>query len=275
MPSPFPGMDPYLEEPVLWPGVHQRLITCMAAALNAELPAHYAADIGERPYVLQEERDIYPDVAVLESPSARGPAESGAGGVALASPTATLESATSDEPWVVTADATEMREVFIEVLSLREQERLVTVIEVLSPANKAEGTQGRRLYLRKQRELLESETHLIEVDLLREGTHTVAVPKGRLIRRGAWDYLVCLHRGTPGGRYEVWAVPLRERLPRLRVPLAGEDPDAVLDLQAAFDRCYDEGAYARRLDYQGQPPAPLRSADETWADGLLRERRLP
>ena len=73
MPSPFPGMDPYLEHPALWPGVHQRFITYVGDALNALLPAHYIADIGERLYIIQPERSIYPDVAILEHPSARPP----------------------------------------------------------------------------------------------------------------------------------------------------------------------------------------------------------
>jgi hypothetical protein len=70
---------------------------------------------------------------------------------------------------------------------------------------------------------------------------------------------------------EVWATTLRQRLPRVRVPLADGDADVVLDLQSVFDRCYDEGAYARRLDYRRDPPAPLAEHDLAWATTLLRE----
>jgi Protein of unknown function (DUF4058) len=73
MPSPFPGMDPYLEHPAIWLGVHQRCITYVGDALDAVLPAHYIADIGERLYIIQPERSIDPDVAILEHPSARPP----------------------------------------------------------------------------------------------------------------------------------------------------------------------------------------------------------
>ena len=182
--------------------------------------------------------------------------------------------AVSDPPWLLTLEPVEMREVFIEILTLAEVERVVTVIEVPSPSNKTAGSAGRQLYLTKQKELLESQTHLIEIDLLHYGEHTIAPPREHLLRRGPWDYLVSLHRGGRGQCYEVWAVTLRQRLPRIRVPLANNDPDAVLDLQAVFNRCYDEGAYTRRLDYRRNPPIPLRAEDSAWVTAWLREQRL-
>ena len=265
MPSPFPGMDPYLENPTLWPGVHQRLITYIADMLNAVLPSRYMADIGERLYVVQAERNIYPDVVVLEQPSTQTPPEQRARRIAVAA---------SDPPWVLTVKSEEIREVYIEILSLADQSRVVTVIEVLSPSNKIAGSEGRQLYLTKQREILSSQTHLIEIDLLRQGEHTVAAPREMLVRRGKWDYLVCLHRGGQKGRYEVWAITLQQRLPRIHIPLQNGDPDVVLDLQSVFNRCYDEGAYVRRLDYHSEPPTPLEDADAQWANALLRERGL-
>ncbi|MCS6863297.1 MAG: DUF4058 family protein [Abditibacteriales bacterium] len=114
---------------------------------------------------------------------------------------------------------------------------------------------------------------MIEIDLLRTGAHTVALPRERLLRHRTWDYLVSLHRGG-GNRFEVWAFTLRQRLPRFSVPLANGDPDVVLDLQAVFDRCYDAGGYARRVDYRREPPTPLQGDDAMWADALLREKGL-
>jgi len=266
MPGPFPGMDPYLEHPALWPGVHQGLITYMQAALNTILPPHYVADIGERLYVVQPERSIYPDVVVIEPPPVIPPAAPGATGASVA--------AVSDPPWILTLHPVEMREVFIEILSIGDESRVVTMIEVLSPSNKTARTPGRDLYLAKQKELLESQTHSIELDFLHYGEHTVAPPHERLLEQGIWDYLVSLHRGGQGYRYEVWAVSLRQRLPRIRIPLADENPDVVLDLQAVFDRCHDAAAYARRLDYRRDPPISLRQDDTAWVTTLLRERGL-
>ncbi|MBI3330112.1 MAG: DUF4058 family protein [Nitrospinae bacterium] len=262
MPSPFPGMDPYLEHPARWPGVHQRLITYIGDTLNATLPPRYVADIGERLYVVQPERNIYPDVVVVEHPPAETRAAQGGGAVA------------SDPPWVLTLEPVEMREVFIQILSVGDESRVVSVIEVLGPSNKTAGSDGRELYVAKQREILQSHTHLIEIDLLRHGEHTVAAPREALLRMGTCDYLLCLHRGGKRGRYEVWAITLRQRLPHIHVPLADGDPDVVVDLQAMFNRCYDEGAYARRLDYRREPPTRLEGDDATWATALLRERGL-
>lgn len=275
MPSPFPGMDPYLEHPVLWSGVHQRLITYLGDELNALLPPDYVADIGERLYVVQAGRNIYPDVAVFEQPlpvPMLAPPTRGESAVAVAEEAAVAVA--SDPPWVLTVDLTEVREVFIEILPVGDEERVVTVIEVLSPANKTAYSEGRETYLTKQQEVLASETHLLEIDLLRSGEHTVAAPRGALLAKGRWDYLVCLHRGGQRGRYEVWPIALRQRLPRIHVPLLAGDPEVVLDLQAVFSRCYDEGAYARRLDYRREPPTPLAGEDAAWADALLRGKGL-
>jgi hypothetical protein len=258
-------MDPYLEHPALWPGVHQRLITYLGDRLNTLLPPHYVADIGERLYVVQPERSIYPDVVGVEPPATAPLPEQQQGSNAAIM--------TSDPPWVLTVEPVEVREVFVEILSVGDASRVVTVIEVLSPSNKTANSEGRQLYLTKQQEILQRSTHLIEIDLLRYGEHTVTAPRGSLIARGGWDYLVCLHRGGQRGRYEVWAITLRQRLPRIRVPLANGEPDIALDVQAAFDRCYDEGAYARRLDYRGEPLMPLSETDRAWAATLLRERR--
>jgi hypothetical protein len=246
--------------------VHQRFITYLGDALNVLLPAPYVADIGERLYIIQPERSIYPDVVILEHPSAKPPVEQEAPSAAVAM--------VSDPPWVITYHSVQMREVFVEILSVADDSRVITVIEVLSPSNKAADSAGRQLYLAEQQELFESQTHLIEVDLRRRGEHTAVVPREQLLGRGQWDYLICLHRGGQGNRCEVWPNTLRQHWPRIRVPLANSDAHVVLDLQAVLDRCYDEGAYARRLDYRREPTPPLQGDDAIWVDQVLRIRGL-
>ena len=257
-----------LEDPVIWPGIHQDLITLTKLALNALLPPHYAINTGERLYVVEAERSIYPDVAVFERAGGAGGAPGGSGaGAAVA----------SDPPWVLLVEPVEVREVFLEIMALQEGKRVVTTLEVLSFTNKLPRSDGRRLYLTKQQELLPSQVHLIEVDLLRNTEHIIRPPREpreELLRKGRWDYLVSLHRGGTGPRYEVSGFTVRQRLPRIRVPLAGGDPDIVLDLQAVFDRAYDEGGYARLLDYRREPRSPLAGDDAAWAHALLKDRGL-
>jgi hypothetical protein len=122
--------------------------------------------------------------------------------------------------------------------------------------------------------VLGSDVHLLEIDLLRGGEHTVAAPRDRVARRGLYDYLISLSRAGQRDRCEVWGVPLQQRLPRIAVPLTDNDPDVIVDLQALVSRCYDAGGYARRLDYRLEPAPALREADAAWADALLRDKGL-
>jgi hypothetical protein len=174
-----------------------------------------------------------------------------------------------DPSWEVAVEPAEIREGFIEIRPVRHGD-VVTLIEILSPTNKTPGD-GRRLYRVKQKEVLSGPTHLLEIDLLRRGEHTVAAPHAQLLHRGPWDYLVSLSRGNRRDVCQVWGFTMRQRLPRIRVPLAGSDPDLVLDLQPLFTRVYDEGAFDRQVDYALEPAVRLARDDAEWADALLRQ----
>jgi len=264
VPGPFPGVDPYLENPLYWRGFHNGLITFTTAALNAVLPAGFAANYEERVYVIPPERSLYPDVLVLHRPSDL-PAPGG-GATAVAEPGA--------PHGILTAYPEEMHEGFVEVRSAEDWDQVVTIIEVLSPTNKAAGSVGREEYLQKQVEILRSETHLLEIDLLRRGMHTVAAPLEGLRRRDRWDGLICLHRSTRRYDYGFWFIRIQEPLPLVRVPLTPGVPDILLDLQPIYDRAYDAGPYLRRVSYRDDPPIPLEGDDAEWADALLREKGL-
>ena len=152
---------------------------------------------------------------------------------------------------------------------------IVTVIELLSHSNKSSESAGRLLYIKKQREVLESSVHLLEIDLLRVGRHTASAPLGPMeIRFQQWDYLICLSRSFNRHNYEIWPLALRKRLPCIKVPLRLENEGVAVDLQAVLNRVYDEGAYDRNVDYQRLPSTPLRREDEMWADRLLRKKGL-
>jgi len=263
MENPFPGMNPWLEDLRLWPGVHQRLITYLAEAINAQLPPNYVADIDERIYVEKPERvrAVAPDITVTR---ALTPAPTGEGVATLL----------ADPPLLIELEPLLVREPFIQILSLRNGGReVVTIIEVLSPANKTPGSEGRALYLSKQSELLNSTVSLVEIDLLHVGEHTVAAPLHGLEPYRPWDYIVSLHRGgEPCWRFEVWLVRLTDRLPRIRVPLIGDDADVVADLQAVLNKVYVEGRYERLIDYHREPPIPLAEEVRGWLQEQLKRR---
>jgi hypothetical protein len=254
MPSPFPGMDPYLEHPEVWPGVHARLVSESAALLQPRLRARgYYVDISERIWLAQPQRPIYPDLTVARHPPPR-PARQP---VAVAEP---------DEPIRIARNEVQVREPYLVIYRVEGAE-VVTGIEVLSPTNKLD-RQGRMLYQQKQAETREAGVHLLEIDLLREGPRVVEFPDVLLEELPRHDYLVNV--GRRGGEdYEIYPIRIRDRLPRIRVPLKTGDDDEVLDLQGALNRAYDLGPYPERLDYARPPRPPLAEDDAAWAAELL------
>jgi hypothetical protein len=216
------------------------------------------------------ERPFEPDVNVLRSPQRIETPNNGVGTAV----------SVGTEPVVVVAPEfapdDEDRELSAEIYTVQGERRLVTAIEVLSPSNKARGTDGRLLYIRKQRELIDSKTHLVEIDLLRGGAFTTAVPRKRALEEAGWfDYHVCIHRYDQLGKFFVYPILLRQRLPQIAIPLSPGDAPVHLDLQAIFDRCYETGPYARLSPYVGRAPEPpLSPEDAVWATQRLRERGL-
>jgi hypothetical protein len=248
-------MDPFLENPQLWPGQHARLIAVIAEQLQPVLKSRgYYIDIGERVWLTESERHVAPDLAVVRT---RPPQ--------TASVTAVLE---ADEPLVLHAVEVEIRETFLEVYDAQGH-RLITSIEIVSRTKKSTAT-GRDLYLKKQRELAEAGINLVEIDLLRDGPHVLAVPLSLVDAVRPWDYLVSVWR-PPGKDYEVYAIDMKSRLPRIRVPLRSGDADVTLDLQAAFERSCDTGPYPERVDYRAEPVPPLSQTARKWAEGVLKK----
>jgi hypothetical protein len=268
MPSPFPGINPYLESARFWRDVHQSLIYCCRRALNRTLPAEFVARIDERLYVEGSERAI-PDVAVI--PRIVADSTPSNGGVAVSS---RPQTDVADVPDTVLDYPEEITESFITITPARKPEHIITAIEILSPKNKQMGA-GRRSYQQKQYEFFESGVHLLEIDLLRGGAHTVAVSQERLqVRYGSWDYLICLSRADRRFEYDVWRLTLRDHLPRVLIPLQEGYSDIALDLQQALDQTYDEGAFDRSLDYRSSPPRPFSDEDSVWANTLLQAKGM-
>ena len=191
--------------------------------------------------------------------------------------TAPLQPCRHDRDVLVRIPHDERREAFLEIFTRKGSgERLVTTIEVLSPANKTPGEHGRDLYLRKQAEILESKVHLVEIDLLRGGVHSTAVPHHRAVEEsGPFDYHVCVHTFDQWEDFLVYPVRLDERLPEIAIPLLPGDPPVIVDLQEIFDRAYEVGPYRRRIRYHDETPVPALTPEQSeWAKGILRQKGL-
>jgi hypothetical protein len=252
-------MDPYLEQH--WGDVHHRLITYACDTLQKILPANLRARLEERvlvesPQVMR--RRIIPDVRIIEQRRKKPRSKTA------------VATSTAAEPVVVYLDEP-VTEGFIEIRERSPAKRLVTVIELMSPSNKLPGA-GQDQYRQKQRELREARVSLVEIDLLRAGNRvfpfsTLPVPADLLT-----PYQVFVCRGWEPTAVEVYRVPLRERLPTIKIPLRRADKDAPLDLQALLDQGYRNGGYDEDVDYNDDLVPPLESADARWADALLRRQ---
>jgi hypothetical protein len=278
MPSPFPGMDPYLEAPDLWPDLHDALAAQIRTTLNATLPAPYYARLDMRPEVGivggrgQTRRRIIPDIAVARALLPPG----GAGAVAVLEAPRQIISI----PKKVRVRSEPLRHAYVEVRDSKRAHELVTLIEIASPSNKREGV-DRKAYLKKQREVLDSNASLIELDLLRDGERLLPNPDLEdLVTQiePAPEYLVLVNRWWDrtgeDSAYDVYPVLLDQALPCVPVPLRQSEDETPLDLQYVFQQAYDGGPYHRgAVDYD-QPPEPLlTNVQLTWARECIRNWR--
>jgi hypothetical protein len=271
MPSPFPGMDPYLEGPEIFPDFHDSMITYLREALQAHLPAPYFASLGRRVWIELSRRSIGPDVEVrrIERPAVIRTEQGVTAAVAVSDPRIA-------RPIAVKVAHDEFREPFIEIYTRGDDgKRLITSIEVLSPSNKTPGAQGRDLYLRKQNEILRSQVHLVEIDLLRGGEHIAAVPlEAAQEVCGDFDYHVSVHNFDDFETFFVYPIRLEDRLPLVVIPLLPGDSPVTVDLAAVFDRCYDAGPYHREIRYGEDAVIPaLRPDQSIWASAILQAAR--
>jgi hypothetical protein len=261
MPSPFPGMDPYLEAPEIWPDVHHNLISGIQEALNPHLRPRYVARVELRIYISDDDDPgrtaLVPDVRVETSPRRKGAKK----------PTAATTLAVTEPLIVPTLVDEEIEEAFLKIIQV-ESEALVTVIEVLSPTNKIRGSRGRASFMAKRRDLLDSEVHWVEIDLLRGGVPSVTDPPLR-----PSDYRILVSRADQRTRTRFWPVDVRQPLPVIGIPLRGKDPEVPLDLGAVFRTVYDWAAYDMTVDYRKEPQPPLEGEDASWAKELVRKTR--
>jgi hypothetical protein len=163
----------------------------------------------------------------------------------------------------------EHHEEFIEIRQ-RTDGRLVTLLDVVSPANKLTSA-GRKAYLDKRCEGRSCGSNLVEIDLVLQGQPMLDYSREGLPE---WDYAVTVTRSTQPERYEIYTATLQKRLPRFRLPLAADDRDTVLDLQPACARAYEQGKFAARIDYLNDPAIALTDEDRRWLHEELKGKKL-
>ncbi len=233
--SPFPGMDPYIERSD-WEDFHARMINTISDSIIEPLGDRYLPRIERRIYVDSIPPDApnqrVADVGIVERPSWDG------GAVAVATaPIATIEPVTLPLPRPV-----ERREAYLEI-RLADSSRVVTNIELLSPANKRPGSEGLQQYTDKRDAILRTTTHLVEIDLLLAGQswNLPQMPPG--------DYAAFVARGNRRSGVDVYRWKRDRRLPTIPIPLIAPDPDVPLDLQSVFNTVYQRARYDRSIDY--------------------------
>ena len=251
MPSPFPGMNPYLERPALWPDFHNTYLPRLRGALAALVRPRYFVRLQENVY-LRELPDrgvgirVVPDLGVRGGPPrAGGPAAATAVAPArVRLPLPAVE---------------EVREPRVEVVSAAD-DRLVTVVELLSPTNKLPGG-DRAAYLTKRSRLVRAGVNYVELDLLRAGPRS-------LDDLPACDYAVLVARSPDLPRADLWPLGLADPLPPVPVPLRPGEAEPLLDLQAVLHVAYDEAGYADYI-YRHPPDPPLTPEQAAWAAALM------
>ncbi len=261
MPSPFPGMDPYLEG-YLWPDVHNALASKIRQQLTPKLRPRYTARL--EIYLVEDTAPegeigiLYPDVEVLQVQQTTATTPSPAPLPSIG------RSSVATTPAPLTLPVIQPVKVRIPSIEIRDTANnvLVTCIEILSPVNKREP--GLTPYRQKRQRLYQANVHLIELDFLRRGTHPFNHPRIR-----ASPYIITLTLAQ-SGVVNIWPVGIQESLPTIPLPLRLPDPDIPLDLSSALNAIYDEAAYDLSIDYsQPPPPPPLSEVDTCWMEALL------
>jgi hypothetical protein len=260
--SPFPGMDPYLEQ--LWGDVHTRLVNAICDQVQQQLPASLVARMESRVLIedesQQKHRERRPDVHVA--------ADSRGGG------TAVLESppATASEPdlYLIEVSSEPETQPYIEIRDAESGGRVITTIELISPSNKHSGI-GQELYLAKIDECRAARVNTVEIDLTRAGNRLALLPSLAQISPQP-TYLAWVRRASRFDKVAVYVFPLDRPLRSMAVPLRAHDQDVILELQPLIEQAYQRGRYDR-LDYTRPLDPPLTGEDAAVAEQLLKQTK--
>lgn len=263
MPSPFPGMDPYLEHSDFWPEVHHWLITLIAEALVPQVRPKYRVAIEKRIYeISQPEESSNGNSLLVGIPDVSIHRQSAKAEITSQSATVVAQPQT-----VMLPMPEEIKQAYLEIRDMQTGQ-VVTAIEILSPVNKRPG-EGRNTYIHKRQRILSSLTHLVEIDLLR-GWQTMPV----LGSPTFGDYRILISHSELRPSAAWYAVDIKESLPILPIPLLCKDESATVDLQALLTAVYERGGFDYVLDYSRPLNPMLSESKASWANRLLTDKDL-
>lgn len=264
MPSPFPGMDPYLEHPDFWQETHNRLIVAIADSIMPQIRPKYEIAIDKRIYEITDPNDSNGDSLLVGIPDVAIKRQSNSPDL----PTRSVATLTIALPTTVKVPIPEkIKQTYLEVREMATKQ-VVTAIEILSPVNKRSG-EGRITYLKKRQSILGSLTNLVEIDLLRSWE-----PMPVLNSSIQSDYRVLVSRSDRRPFAELYGFNLRDSLPIFPVPLREEDVEPIVNLPELFAGIYDRAGYDYRIDYDREPVPSLLEENWVWAQELLQETGL-
>jgi hypothetical protein len=258
MTSLFPGMNPYLENPLFWSEVHNLLIAAIFRKLNPQLRPKYKVAIEKRVYQTIDDDSLLVGVADVAVESLQKQQLTPSANIAIASPI--VEAVTVD----LTMPQT-VKETFLEVRDIATQE-VVTVIEILSPKNKRPG-EGRNSYIKKRLQILATNTNLVEIDLLRDGK-----PIEKLPNNIQTDYRILVSRASKRPKADLYPFNLQNPIPSFFLPLREDDSEPLLEIQPLINDLYYEGNYDLVIDYTQQPIPALSQESWNWVSELLQSQ---
>ncbi|MEG4054724.1 MULTISPECIES: DUF4058 family protein [unclassified Microcoleus] len=264
MPSPFPGMDPYLEHPDFWQETHHWLISAIAASLVPQIRPKYEVAIDKRIYEITDPNDSNSDSLLVGIPDVAIKRQSNNPNI----PTGSVATVSITLPTTVKVPAPEkIKQTYLEVREMATKQ-VVTAIEILSPVNKRSG-EGRITYLKKRQTILGSLTHLVEIDLLRQW-ESMPILNNSIQS----DYRILVSPSDRRPFAELYAFNLRDSLPIFPLPLREEDVEPIVNLPELFAGVYDRAGYDYRIDYNREPVPSLSEEDRVWATQILQEKEL-
>ena len=253
-------MNPYLEHPEIWPGIHLLLISELANFLSPQLRPKYRVAVEVRIYEIVGKQSLLVGIPDLTVKGSQTTTKQPITNVAVAESPACPQTVEVPVPETVKQGYLEVREVTTQ--------EVVTAIEILSPINKRSG-EGRKQYDRQRNKILGSSTHLVEIDLLRQ-VQPMSV-YGSTIQT---HYRILVSRGNCRPQASLYGFNLRDPIPEFPLPLKLGDLEPSIDLQVLLNNIYDRASYDLAIDYHREPVPSLLDADRVWVDGLLREQKL-